>query len=328
MPRRANTPSQADKSKACRYHQNRGHTTEECTTLKDKIEELIKEGHLKDFVQTSLVGQSNRRRDRNLESSRRYDNRHERQRSRSREPPTRRYDEREKYPKRVINTIAGGFAGGGHTHSARKRHLRQVRSINNISLGSGIRIPPITFTDEDFQGVDPVQDDPMGSSADILYWNTIKQLGIPEEKLKEYREPLVDFSGERVKTRGCIDLYTSFGSEHEGKRIKVTYLVVHANTSYNILLGRPSLNKLKAIVSTPHLAMKFPSERGRIITVHADQKTARECYFASLRLKPFHGSNRDVNIVSPRFGEELDVELDPRMDEGYRVEPSENKQPF
>ncbi|XP_027368320.1 uncharacterized protein LOC113874282 [Abrus precatorius] len=246
MPKRANTPPRADKSKSCRYHQNRGHTTKECTTLKDKIEELIKEGYLKDFVQTNPIGQIKRGRDQYPEPLRRSnDKRFEQQRSRSREP--------------------------------------QLEDTMNQNPD-----PPITFTDDDFQGVDSVQDDPMvisvdilnctvqktlidqGSSADILYWNTFKQLGIPKEELREYHESLVGFSGERVKTRGCIDLYTSFGSEHEGKRVKVTYLVVHANTFYNILLGRPSLNKLKAIVSTPHLAMKFPSERGRIVTVHAD----------------------------------------------------------
>ncbi|XP_027357176.1 uncharacterized protein LOC113866547 [Abrus precatorius] len=313
MPRRANTPPWADKSKSCRYHRNRGHTTEECTTLKDKIEDLIKDGHLRGFVQTDPTDYTERgRRDRYPQSSRRYkDKQPERQRSWSREPPVRRFDEREKYPKRVINTIAGGFAGGGPTHSARKRHLWQndPMVINVDILNCTIRK---TLIDQ-------------GSSFDILYWNTFKQLGIPEEELREYHEPLVGFSGERVETRGCIDLYTSFRLEHEGKRIKVTYLVVHANTSYDILLGRLSLNKLKTIVSTPYLVMKFSSERGRIVTVHADQKTARECYFASLHLKPFHGSSRDVNIVSPRLVEELDFELDPRVDEGYRVEPNENK---
>jgi len=32
--------------------------------------------------------------------------------------------------------------------------------------------------------------------------------------------------------------------------------------------------------------MKFPSSKGDIITIHVDQKTARECYVASLRLQP------------------------------------------
>ncbi|XP_027362815.1 uncharacterized protein LOC113870423 [Abrus precatorius] len=123
------------------------------------------------------------------------------------------------------------------------------------------------------------------SRADILYYNTFKQLGILEDELKEYHELLVSFSRERVETHGCIDLYTSFGPEHEGKSIKVTYLVVHANTSYNILLDRPSLNKLKAIVPTPHLAMKFSSEKGRIMIVHSDQKIARE-YLDMLGINP------------------------------------------
>jgi len=40
-----------------------------------------------------------------------------------------------------------------------------------------------------------------------------------------------------------------------------------------------------AIVSTPHLAMKFPLVSGDILTVHVDQKVSRECYVKSLRVE-------------------------------------------
>jgi len=76
-----------------------------------------------------------------------------------------------------------------------------------------------------------------------------------------------------VDTRGYIDLYTKFGGEEgesRSKTIKIRYLLIDANTSYNVLLVRPLLNLLGAIVSTPHLAMKFPSPMGDIITVHVD----------------------------------------------------------
>jgi len=49
-PRRANTPPNADTTRQCRYHGNFGHSTEECTALRDKIEELIQAGHLQRFV--------------------------------------------------------------------------------------------------------------------------------------------------------------------------------------------------------------------------------------------------------------------------------------
>lgn len=73
---------------------------------------------------------------------------------------------------------------------------------------------------------------------------------------------------------------TKFIGREASKVIGIHYLVVEAHTAYNILLGRPSLNVLGAIVSTPYLVMKFPSEGGKVITMYEDQKMARECYVA------------------------------------------------
>jgi len=87
-----------------------------------------------------------------------------------------------------------------------------------------------------------------------------------------------------VDTRGYIGLYTTFGKVDLCKTIKIRYLLVNLNTSNNILLDRSSINCLKAIVSTLHLAMKFPSTVGDIVTVHVYQKIARECYVASLKV--------------------------------------------
>jgi len=61
------------------------------------------------------------------------------------------------------------------------------------------------------------------------------------------------FSSERVGTKGYIELYTTFSEEKNCKTIKILYLVIDANTSYDILLGRLCINRLMAIVSTPHL---------------------------------------------------------------------------
>lgn len=40
----------ANMNKYCKYHRNNGHTTKECATLRDKVEELVQVGHLKRFL--------------------------------------------------------------------------------------------------------------------------------------------------------------------------------------------------------------------------------------------------------------------------------------
>lgn len=48
--KRKPTPKNVDWRKLCQYHQNMRHTTKECTTLRDKIEELIWARHLRRYV--------------------------------------------------------------------------------------------------------------------------------------------------------------------------------------------------------------------------------------------------------------------------------------
>jgi len=51
LPRKILTPNNVDHNKHCRYLKNFGYNTEECTRLRDRIEELIQTGHLKQYVQ-------------------------------------------------------------------------------------------------------------------------------------------------------------------------------------------------------------------------------------------------------------------------------------
>jgi len=97
-------------------------------------------------------------------------------------------------------------------------------------------------------------------------------------------------------------------------------------------------------MSTPHLAMNFPSMTRDIVIVHVDQKIARECYVASLKVEP----TKRLYRTSPRrrFRERVGrsterhsrdrrtiehmvalVDLDPRLDEA-RIEPSKDLRPL
>jgi len=82
--------------------------------------------------------------------------------------------------------------------------------------------------------------------------------------------------------------------------------LVEANTSYNVLLGRPCLNAFEAIVSTFHLAMKFSFDKGTICTMHADQQIARQCYATGLKVVPYRRPRKQHR------SEVAIIDLDPR----------------
>ncbi|RDX68272.1 hypothetical protein CR513_52763, partial [Mucuna pruriens] len=85
-----------------------------------------------------------------------------------------------------------------------------------------------------------------GSSANILYWSTYKKLGLPSNSLEECSGTLYGFTGEQVPIKGVIELKTVFGEDD------LLYTIVDVDASYNIIMRRPVLNKMGAVVSTSH----------------------------------------------------------------------------
>ncbi|XP_020229898.1 uncharacterized protein LOC109810759 [Cajanus cajan] len=158
LPPPDHTPNSADQSKHWRYHknyghttdecrtlwdrieeliQNYGHTTDECRTLWDRIEELIQAGHLGHYIQRqpgSRGGSGGRGRGRGRGSGARTDLPTGSQQNANGAIHAEISQETASAPLRgVINTIAGGFAGGGTNNSARKRHLRNINCVHSTT---------------------------------------------------------------------------------------------------------------------------------------------------------------------------------------------------
>ena len=81
------------------------------------------------------------------------------------------------------------------------------------------------------------------------------------------------------------------------------FTVVNLPMAYNVILGRPSLNAARAVVSTYHLKMKFPTGYG-VGEVCRDQAAARVCSVQAAKAKQIfqvddldiHGEDRDDRI--------------------------------
>ena len=94
------------------------------------------------------------------------------------------------------------------------------------------------------------------------------------------------------------------------------FLIVDAPSAYNVILGRPSLNAIRAIPSAYHMVVKFPTVNG-VGTIPGDQRVARECYSASMKQKMMDNicidelDMRDEVSVRPTPSEELEpVQID------------------
>jgi len=194
----------------------------------------------------------------------------------------------------------------------------------NESEANPQRERSITFEPSDFEGVVPYNDDPMvvtlqifnwdvkrvlidpRSSTDILYYDAFEKIGLDPEQLHPFKGTLAGFTGEQVHVCGHITLKIIFRTGVNAKTIRVKYLVVSAPNCYNIIIGQPSFNLLGAFLSTRFLVMKYPMEKGKVGTLRGDQKTTRECYHNSLKLRKGKKKVRakekplSVNMIDPR----------------------------
>ena len=123
-----------------------------------------------------------------------------------------------------------------------------------------------------------------GSSAEIIFASAFNKMGIGREKLEPVNAYLRGFSRERVLPLGSIQLVLTLGDPPCHVTTTVRFLIVDAPSAYNMLLGRPSLNAIRAIPSAYHIVIKFPTANG-VGMVRGNQRVARECYSASMKQK-------------------------------------------
>ncbi|XP_075649817.1 uncharacterized protein LOC142620312 [Castanea sativa] len=168
----------------------------------------------------------------------------------------------------------------------------------------------MSFNEEDARGVKQPHNDPLvimltiegfntkrilvdnGSSADIIFLPAFQQLKLDPGRLRPFDSPLVSFSGDRVYPKGIVMLKVTVGTYSRQLTHQLDFLVVDCPSSYNIIIGRPTLNRWKAATSTYCLKVKFPTEDS-VGEVKGDQDTTRSGWLRKIRKKLLSSQAKD-----------------------------------
>ena len=80
------------------------------------------------------------------------------------------------------------------------------------------------------------------------------------DQLRLVNSPLVGFGGMKVQPVGTITLPVVVGVYQQQIAKEVNFLIIDCLFSYNAIIGRLILNNWKAVTSTYHLFVKFPTD--------------------------------------------------------------------
>ncbi|CAA0833207.1 Unknown protein, partial [Striga hermonthica] len=175
----------------------------------------------------------------------------------------------------TIYMISGGPTDGD-SNNARRGHVRAMKRKRE-EVGITARVPEISFRAEDAAGVVVSHNDALvitaevagfdvkrvfidtGSSVDVMFYDCFVQINRElNVELKPVATALYGFNGGEVMPMGEVSLSVALGKGATRKVQMVRFLVVGAESSYNIIMGRTSLNAFQAVVSTYHMTIKYP----------------------------------------------------------------------
>uniref|UniRef100_A0A2N9HHC2 Uncharacterized protein n=1 Tax=Fagus sylvatica TaxID=28930 RepID=A0A2N9HHC2_FAGSY len=239
-------PAARNQNLYCFYHQDKGHVTENCHKYKTLLEQLVAAGHLSDYVEST---------------------------------PT-------------ANKARGADGAYGIVDYA---HFVST-SCSGVPISSAHQV--VSFSDEDLADVQMPHNDPLvitlrfgdydvqrvlvdqGSFAEIMYKGLYEKLGLKEADLANFTTPVFGFTGESTIPMGKTTLPVLAGPIN----LQTEFIVVRGTSPYNAIVGRDWLHRMKAVPSTLHQKLRFPTEEG-VMEINGDQVTAKQCVLAAVAQK-------------------------------------------
>ncbi|VFQ98448.1 unnamed protein product [Cuscuta campestris] len=207
-------------------------------------------------------------------------------------------DEEERQGRRHLGCrfIMGGNTGGDSVSSRKKwKNMVHLAEVQRPPLPKRKKKEPLVFTDEDYPPVLSPHRDALvikveinnvvvhptlvdtGSSVNIMYSNTFKELGLSRSDLKPIRTPLSGFTRDTIEAEGTIMVKAGVRDGTHRLWLDMEFMVVHLDCAHHLILGRPGLEDLECVIYPTHLCLKFNTPTG-VGVAKGNQSLSRPCY--------------------------------------------------
>ncbi|KAL0394522.1 UNVERIFIED_CONTAM: hypothetical protein Slati_4418400 [Sesamum latifolium] len=338
-------PRQPKSDKFCRFYNDYGHTIEQCRHLKSEIQRLIQNGYLQEYVCWEKARGTGPYQKQETDKGKEVKNPNPGSpvKDMPRTSMVGRAEVNDPPRKGKIRMITGGPAGGD-SQRARKAQVQEaygtkMKEIMDVEPVDDT--PLIQFNQEEHSGPRIPGNDALvitallanyeiervfinsGSSAAILFREAYDQMQLGDDPLEAVDTSLYGFAGEVVHPRGMISLPLTLGTSPLQKTCLLKFLVVDIPSAYNVILGRPTLNAFRTIISTYHMKIKFPVIGG-VGEAQADMLQERKCYVATIK----RGKNRVLEEASgeenpSKRGKDPTPKPEPKEEDLVTVQPVE-----
>ncbi|XP_056697802.1 uncharacterized protein [Spinacia oleracea] len=205
------------------FHEDIGHETKDCRSLKRALDALAAKGHLKNYLQKNTHGSGKRHYKKN-------------------KSPTS-VGEGNQTDGGFVTVISGGPASGGPTMRGQRDNTRRLEHVMMSGKLPMDTFPRIEICESHGGRIATSHDDPLvrrifvdtGSSSDIMSVECLSCLAHDPKTIEKIHYPIIGYEGSGIHPVGVISLSVRIRGRNDGRKKNVNFLIVKDLTAYNVI---------------------------------------------------------------------------------------------
>nr|GEX95742.1 reverse transcriptase domain-containing protein [Tanacetum cinerariifolium] len=260
-------------NKFCDFHNDKGHSTDECMQLKNQIKELVRAGKLLHLIKEIKHGRDQSKTGKKETSAK--------------DKPTAIYMI-QSWQRMTRQKVTQSF-----------ERVKEI-TFSQLTASSGTEGPVVIEAKMGGHMIHRMYVDG-GSSMEILYEHCFNQL---RPEIKNQMVPaatsLTGFSGETIWPLGQLRVLVTIGDADHSTRAWMNFMIVRSLSPYNGIIGRHGIREIQAVPSTTYEILKFPVEGG-IVTIHSTILIPTDCtsLITSPAVSKEEGTRPEISKLPP-----------------------------